>query len=49
MNCSELEKGDILKCNSCGFTIEVKEPCTCDDDKKCDSSVTCCGAELVKA
>ena len=47
-SCSEMKIGDVYKCGSCGFEIEVKKACTCGDDGGRCGEIECCGSPMSK-
>ena len=56
VSCENMKKGEVYKCQSCGFEIEVKEACDCGTNDNCEThdasheccEFTCCGKPLVK-
>lgn len=46
-HCKDVKKGESYKCNSCGFELEAKTDCNCDDNS-CDSNMECCGQSMSK-
>ncbi len=54
VSCGEMKKGDVYKCQDCGFEIEVIAECDCDKDEACQPGqdhcceFTCCGKEMVR-
>ena len=56
VSCENMKKGEVYKCQSCGFEIEVKEACDCGTSGNCEThdksheccEFTCCGKPLVK-
>ncbi|EGS31699.1 hypothetical protein [Urinicoccus massiliensis] len=54
VSCGEMKKGDVYKCQDCGFEIEVINECDCDKDEACQPGqdhcceFTCCGKEMVR-
>ena len=46
-NCSEMKVGDVYTCGHCGFEIEVKKACTCEDSCRC-GEIECCGSPMSK-
>ena len=56
VSCENMKKGEVYKCQSCGFEIEVKRACDCGTNDKCEThdetheccEFTCCGKPLVK-
>jgi hypothetical protein len=53
-NCSEMKKGEVYVCGTCGMELQVIKECSEESSKTCDLSedeccnFSCCGAELKK-
>jgi hypothetical protein len=49
-NCSEMKKGDVFVCDSCGLELKVTKGCTCDidDEDACSAPLQCCGEDMVE-
>lgn len=49
-NCSEMKKGDIFLCKTCGLELQVTKACTCDAGGKgsCTVPLNCCGKKMNK-
>jgi hypothetical protein len=44
-SCSVLSKGQRIKCEECGITLEVVDECTgCSDN--CNITFNCCGKDM---
>ena len=37
VSCENMKKGEVYKCQSCGFEIEVKEACDCGTSGNCET------------
>ncbi len=54
LSCGEMKKGEIYKCQDCGFEIEVIKECDCDHEEPCQDNqekccdFTCCGKPMVR-
>ena len=49
MNCGDLKLGQVLRCERCGFELEVVKECgdvTCATEACCTGDVTCCGEPM---
>ena len=49
MNCGDLKMGQVLRCERCGFELEVVKECgdvSCATDACCTGDVTCCGEHV---
>ncbi|AKB81631.1 MULTISPECIES: hypothetical protein [Methanosarcina] len=49
MNCGDLKMGQTLRCEACGFELQVVKECgdaSCSTDACCTGNVTCCGEPM---
>jgi hypothetical protein len=49
MNCGDLKMGQVLRCEACGFELQVVKECgdvSCSTDTCCTGNVTCCGEPM---
>jgi hypothetical protein len=49
-NCSEMKKGDVFYCATCGLELQVQKPCTCGSASgpSCTVPLQCCGKDMKK-
>lgn len=54
MSCGTMKKGEVYKCQDCGFAIEVVNECDCDHEEPCQPNqeaccdFQCCGKPMVR-
>lgn len=49
MNCGDLKMGQVLRCEICGFELQVVKECgevVCTTEECCTGDVTCCGVPM---
>jgi len=49
-NCSDMKKGDIFLCKTCGLELQVSKACSCGTGGKgtCTVPLQCCGKDMTK-
>jgi hypothetical protein len=49
-NCSEMKKGDLFLCKTCGLELQVTKTCSCGAGGKgtCSVPLQCCGKDMAK-
>jgi hypothetical protein len=50
INCSEMKKGEVYRCKSCGLELKVEKSCSCGTSGQgaCSVPLQCCGADMQK-
>lgn len=47
--CSEMEKGDLFVCETCGLELRVEKACSCKQgEAPCRTPLECCDKQMIK-
>jgi hypothetical protein len=51
INCSEMKRGEVYFCKTCGLELKVEKTCSCGTSGQggaCSVPLQCCGGDMQK-